>query len=99
MLALVSAQVDDCSVASTIAITAAVASSASPASVKTERLCDASDEQSSTRDVRHCCDGGHDSLDDVSRRPSLMLGTHSMIGMCTNGRPLNSRAVVSSNNV
>ena len=57
------------------------APSASPASVKTERLCAASDCTSSTRKPGTACSASARRWMTSGRRPSLTLGTHSMTAM------------------
>ena len=62
----------------TSASTAARTPAASPANVNTERLCDASDETSSSATPATAADGVGHRRNDLGRRPSLTFGTHSI---------------------
>jgi hypothetical protein len=81
MLAGVGAQIDVLDRAPTRARTAAFNGSASPAIVNTERLCAGSDDASSTRTPATDRTAWSSVSTTSGRRPSLTLGTHSMMGI------------------
>ena len=68
------------SACSNIASTAVLSGAASPTSVKTERLCEASDEWSSSRTPDTARMAAAIASTTSGRRPSLTFGMHSMIG-------------------
>ncbi len=81
MLALVLAQIDGSSARANSARIASRTAAAAPAKVSTLRLCEASDDRSSSRTPGVAATASATASTTSARRPSLMFGTDSMIAM------------------